>query len=88
MCNHGVMTYDTSKLARLGKEHRKRRAALDQLRTELAAEIIAAHEADVPQKDIVEMTGYTREAVRQLCLSPEQKEEENRKRRERTRKNP
>lgn len=80
------MTYDTSNLAKLGREHKKHRAALDRIRPELAAEVIAAHEAGLLQKEIADLSGYTREIVRQMCLTEEQREAERLKRRQRTRK--
>lgn len=82
------MTYDTSRLAKLGKEHKRRRAALDEIRDQLAPEIVQADQAGIQQREIAELSGYTREAVRQLCLTDEQREAEKVRRRERTRKVP
>jgi hypothetical protein len=79
------MTYDTSQLERLGKDYQRKRDAFEKARDLVADEIVAAAAAGVPQRDIVHLTGYTREAIRQLCLTPEQREAEKEKRRTRTR---
>lgn len=81
-----AVTYNPAKLARLGAERIALVAQLEKLQTELKPEIIAADAAEVPQVDICELTGYTRETVRQICLTPEQREAEREKRRQRTRK--
>ena len=80
------MTYDPVNLAQLGAERIALVARLEQVQHELAPEIIAADAAEVPQVKICELTGYTRETVRQICLTPEQREAEREKRRQRTRK--
>lgn len=69
---------------------RKRKRLLDQLealRREMLPEILAAHNAEVPQTTIVEASNYTRDMVRQMCLPPEKAQAEKEKRRRRTRKN-
>lgn len=48
--------------------------------------MIAAELAEVPQKEIAELTYYARETIRRMCLTPEQREEEDERRRQRTRK--
>ncbi len=78
------MTYDTSTLAKLGKEHRKAKATLDRIRAQVAEEIVKANEGGAPQHEIVSLSGYTRESVRLLSLTPEQKEAERQKRRKPT----
>lgn len=78
--------HNPTELARWGAEHRKLLRQLDEARTALRPLIIAAAAADVPQIDICGLTGYTRETVRQICLTPEQAEAEKEKRRQRTRK--
>jgi hypothetical protein len=75
------MTYDTGTLAKLGKEHRKAKATLERIRAQLAEEIVSANKGGVPQHEIVSLSDYTRESVRLLCLTPEQKEAERQKRR-------
>lgn len=79
------MTYDTKRLADLGRKHRKLKADLDALRAEIVPEIIAADLAGLQQKDIAELSDYTRESIRQICLTDEQREDEREKRRARTR---
>ncbi len=80
------MSYDVRPLVRLGREHRKRREALDEVREQLAEEIRKAVAAGESQTEVADMAGYTREVVRQLCMSPEQREAEREARRRRTRK--
>lgn len=80
------MTYDRSRLAKLGRQRKKLLDQLDELRDLLTPEVIAAELAEVPQKEIAELTYYTRETIRRMCLTPEQREEEDERRRQRTRK--
>ena len=61
------MGYDTTRLAQLGKRHQKLREEAEAVRVQLAAEILAAVDADVRQVDIVKATGYTRDAIRQMA---------------------
>ncbi len=84
MWHNVTMTYDTATLAKLGKEHRKAKAALERIRAQLGEEIVKANDGGLPQHEIVALSDYTRESVRLLCLTPEQKEEERRKRRKPT----
>jgi hypothetical protein len=79
------MDYDPTNLQRLGREHKRRRDALAEVREKLAPEIRAAHDAGVPQHEIAAWAGYTREVIRQICLTDEQREQEKEKRRQRTR---
>lgn len=53
-------------LERVAREHRAAKAALDAIRPRLAAAIVAATKAGVRQTEIVRVTGYTRERVRQI----------------------
>ncbi len=75
-------------LTRLSRDHLRKRKAYEDARDRLAAAIPQAAEGGMRQHRIVEITEYTREAVRQLCMTPEQREEERKKRRERTRVKP
>jgi hypothetical protein len=67
------MTYDPDRLRRLGSEHKRIKTRLKSLVPELADEIRTAAAADVPQVEIVEATGYTRDQIRQICLPPDKK---------------
>lgn len=68
------MTYDATRLAELGRQHKRLRAQIEEVRAKLGPEILAAHLAEVQQVEIVELTGYTRESVRQICMSDEERE--------------
>jgi hypothetical protein len=78
--------YDLTRLTQLGRRRKRLLDQLEELRKEITPEILAAHAADVEQKTIAELSHYTRDTVRQICLSPEQRQAEREKRRERTRK--
>lgn len=67
------MTYDTDRLAQLGRKHQRLRADLETLRPELAEEIRRAHEAGVSQTEIARLSGYLRDQVRQITLPPERR---------------
>ncbi len=58
------MAHDTTALQNLGRRRRRLTAQLAELKPLLEAEIHAAVRADIPQVQIVEWTGYTREAIR------------------------
>jgi hypothetical protein len=77
---------DLTRLTQLGKRHKKLRAELTDLVPELEAEIRAVYRpGEAPsQETIAEMVGYKRDNVRLLLMTPQEKEEHNRKRRERT----
>lgn len=75
------MTYDPAQLHALGRKNKQLRADLDDLKPLLAEEIRAAAAGGVPQTEIVTATGYTREAIRQLCMSDEDREALNARRR-------
>lgn len=83
-----TMTDTREELVRASRTFKRRRDAFEQSRDELAAAIVAADRDGVAQKEIVAVSGYTREAVRQLCMTPEQRETEKEKRRRRTRVKP
>ncbi len=59
--------YDLTKLAELGEQYERERAAAERTRALLTPEIIAAAAAKVRQVDIVKASGLTRERVRQIC---------------------
>jgi hypothetical protein len=66
------MDYDTKRLAALGKRMQRLREDADALRPQLTEEILAALHAGVRQVDIVKMTGYTRDAIRQMARRADQ----------------
>ncbi len=77
---------DLTRLTRLGNRHKKLRADLAELVPELEAEIKAVYQPGEPpsQETIAEMVGYKRDNIRLLLMTPEEKEEHNRKRRARS----
>lgn len=77
---------DLTRLSQLGKRHKKLRAELAELTPELEAEIKAVYQpGEAPsQETIAEMAGYKRDNVRLLLMTPQEREEYNRKRRQRT----
>lgn len=75
------MDFDPTNLIRLGTARRRREAATEKERPELEKEIQTAAASGMPQHQIVEITGYSRENVRLLCMTPEQREAERAKRR-------
>lgn len=60
-------TADMDELEDVARRYQSAKAALDAVRPELAAAIVAAARAGTRQADIVRVTGYTRERVRQIC---------------------
>lgn len=80
------MDYDLTRLTQLGRKRKRLLDQVDDVRDELIPEIVAADQAGVPQKTLVELTHYTRDTIRQICLTPEQREHERELRRQRTRK--
>jgi predicted transcriptional regulator len=56
-----------TELERLGREYKAASKGLDTLRSELAKAIVAEARAGMKQNDIVRLSGYTRERVRQIC---------------------
>jgi hypothetical protein len=67
------MEHDPDRLRQLGGEAKRIRARLKAIKPELDELIRAAATAGVPQVDIVDETGYTRDQIRQICLPPERK---------------
>lgn len=59
---------DKQSLAHVASRFRDAEKRTEILREELAAAIRAANADDVPQKDIAEVTGYTRQQVRRIVL--------------------
>jgi hypothetical protein len=56
----------TSELEAAARAYRRADKALEQRRSDLAAAIVAAYRAGERQVDIVNITGYTRERIRQI----------------------
>lgn len=80
------MDYDLSRLTALGRKRKRLLDQLDALRREMAPEIQAARSGGVKQKTVEEVSHYTRDMIRQMCLPPEKREAEAKRRRARTRK--
>jgi acetate kinase len=64
---------DMDDLEKAAAEHRRAKAALAAVRPRLAAAIYDAAVAKRPQVDIVRITGYTRERIRQICRDEEKR---------------
>lgn len=62
-----MTNYDLTRLAELGRQYERERAAAEKTRAELTPEILAAAAAKVRQVDIARASGLTRERVRQIC---------------------
>lgn len=80
------MEPDLNRLTQLGRKRKRLLDQVEEVREQITPEIIAADQAGVPQKTIAELTHYTRDTIRQMCLTPEQREHERELRRQRTRK--
>lgn len=80
------MPYDPTRLAKLGRQRKKLLDQLEDLRAQITPEVVAAELSGLTQKEIAALTHYTRETIRQMCLTPEQREHERELRRQRTRK--
>jgi hypothetical protein len=78
--------FDRAELAKLGRDYRRHRDAMTRVRADMTPHIRSAAEAGYGQQEIVQLTGLTREVIRQECLSDEQREAEREARRARTRK--
>lgn len=78
-----VTDYDLTELRALGRKRQRLVEELEELRPELAAEIRKAALAKVDQVEIIRITGYSREQVRQASMSEEEREAEREKRRNR-----
>ncbi|MGV9707886.1 hypothetical protein [Streptomyces sp. NPDC003483] len=62
---------DKRSLAQFAQRFREAEQRTEILRQELAVAIQQADADDVPQKDICEATGYTRQQVRRIVLAGE-----------------
>ncbi|AYF31460.1 hypothetical protein CSH63_29245 [Micromonospora tulbaghiae] len=62
-----MTNYDLTRLAELGRQYERQRAAAEKTRAEMMPEILAAASAKVRQVDIARASGLTRERVRQIC---------------------
>lgn len=62
---------DKRSLTQMAQRFREAEQRTEILRQELAAAIRQAAEDEVPQKDICEATGYTRQQVRRIVLAGE-----------------
>jgi gamma-glutamyl phosphate reductase len=80
------MDDDSDELRKLGTRRKKLLAELDDITTKMKPLIIAANAKDVAQVKIMEMTGYSGETIRKLCLPPDQAAQEAEARKERRRK--
>lgn len=67
------MNHDPDRLHQLGTEMRRIRARERAIRPELYELIKAAAAEGTPQVDLVELTGYTRDQIRVICLPPEKR---------------
>lgn len=75
------MPHDLTHMTKLGRERTRLLARLDVIGPELEAEIRTAALAGNRQVDIIEASGYTRNQVRLLSMSDEDKAAERAKRR-------
>lgn len=73
--------YDVTRLRTLGSKRKRLTDQIEALRPELEPEIRRAALAGVVQKDIIEMTGMSREMVRLASMSDTEREAERAKRR-------
>lgn len=74
--------YDLTRLKDLGRQRKRLMASIESLRPELEAEIRAAAEAQaLPQKEIMEITGMSRETVRLASMSEAERQAERERRR-------
>lgn len=78
------MAYNLARLQQLGRKRKRLLDQLEELRPDITAEVLAAHQAGVKQRDLVDASHYTRDWVRQLCMSPEQREAARNRRRKQT----
>lgn len=66
MANGTLSVMDKRSLEHIARRFREAETRADILRKELAAAIRQADDDKVPQKDICEATGYTRQQVRRI----------------------
>ncbi len=64
------MTYDLSKLERLGWRVEKLRTELQELMPQIRMEVVAAIDAGVRQVDIARAAHYTRDAIYKIGQRP------------------
>ena len=67
------MTGDTSTLQAAARAYRRAERAYESRRAELAAAIVEANDAGVRQHEIVSITGYTRERIRQILKAEDER---------------
>jgi hypothetical protein len=76
MSTNGTLTcMDKRSLEQVAARFRSAEARTEILRQELAAAIRYAQADGVPQKDICEVTGYTRQQVRRITLTQDPADE-------------
>ena len=76
MVNGTLCVMDKRSLEHIARRFREAETRADILRKELAAAIRQADADEIPQKDICEVTGYTRQQVRRIVLAgPEEGDE-------------
>ena len=68
MISGTLVAMDKQSLAHVASRFRESEKRTGILREELASAIKAANDDGVPQKDIAEVTGYTRQQVRRIVL--------------------
>ncbi len=74
--DHGTLcVVDKSSLAHMTHRYRDAETRADILRGELAEAIRQASREGMPQKDICEATGYTRQQVRRIAIANEAESE-------------
>lgn len=69
MVNGTLSVMDKRSLEHIARRFREAETRADILRKEVAAAIRQADADEVPQKDICEATGYTRQQVRRIVLA-------------------
>ncbi|MFG3660264.1 hypothetical protein [Streptomyces sp. NPDC047706] len=75
MANGTLITMDKRSLEQMAARFRASERRTEFLRQELAAAIRLADADEIPQKDICEATGYTRQQVRRIVLAGEPNED-------------
>jgi hypothetical protein len=82
------VTYDRSKLQKLGERRRALLDELEQIRRAVTAEVPLARDGEVTWREISYLTTYTEQQLRTMTLPEDEKEardEQRRKRRRKTR---
>ena len=72
-----------ARLHAIGSKRRRVQKQLDEMKPEIEEIIVLAAERGIPQKTIAEETGYTRDSIWRLTMTPEDREANNAKRRNR-----